>query len=71
LRVQSAIGAAATTIITTITVAAGVFDPGHLGELTWQVPFELADAVRCSRCRFLPGPVAGVCLGCDVLLICA
>ena len=26
-------------------VAAGVFAPGHLGELTWQVPFELADAV--------------------------
>jgi hypothetical protein len=29
----------------TITVAAGVFAPGHLGELTWQVPFELADSV--------------------------
>ena len=26
-------------------MAAGVFAPGHLGELTWQVPFELADAV--------------------------
>ncbi len=24
-------------------MAAGVFAPGHLGELTWQVPFELAD----------------------------
>ena len=36
---------AVTTITTTITVAAGVFAPGHLGELTWQVPFELADAV--------------------------
>ena len=22
-----------------------MFAPGHLGELTWQVPFELADAV--------------------------
>jgi hypothetical protein len=28
-----------------ITVAAGVFAPGHLGELTRVVPFELADAV--------------------------
>ena len=32
-------------LLRTITVAAGVFAPGHLGELTWQVPFELADAV--------------------------
>ena len=45
MRVQSAICAAITTITHTITVAAGVFAPGHLGELTWQVPFELADAV--------------------------
>ena len=45
MRAQSAICAAVTTITTTITVAAGVFAPGHLGELTWQVPFELADAV--------------------------
>jgi hypothetical protein len=45
LRAQSAICSAVTTITTTITVAAGVFAPGHLGELTWQVPFELADAV--------------------------
>jgi hypothetical protein len=45
LRVQSAISAAVTTITKTITVAAGVFAPGHLGELTWQIPFELADAV--------------------------
>jgi hypothetical protein len=33
------------TITRTITVAAGVFAPGHLGELTWQIPFELADSV--------------------------
>jgi hypothetical protein len=45
LRAQSAICSAATTITKTITVAAGVFAPGHLGGLTWQVPFELADAV--------------------------
>ena len=45
MRAQSAILPAVTTITATITVAAGVFAPGHLGELTWQVPFELADAV--------------------------
>jgi Insertion element 4 transposase N-terminal/Transposase DDE domain len=60
LRVQSAICSAVTTITRTITVAAGVFAPGHLGELTWQVPFELADAVleetraRERRLRDLP-----------------
>jgi len=48
------------TVIPTITVAAGVFAPGHLGELTWQVPFELADSVleetraREQRLRDLP-----------------
>jgi Insertion element 4 transposase N-terminal/Transposase DDE domain len=63
LRVQSAICAAVTTITTTITVAAGVFAPGHLGELTWQVPFELAGAVleetrtRERRLRELPSRV--------------
>ena len=63
MRVQSAILSAVTTITTTITVAAGVFAPGHLGELTWQVPFELADAVleetraRERRLRELPSRV--------------
>jgi hypothetical protein len=44
-------------------VAAGVFGPGHLGELTWQVPFELVDAVlaetgaRERRLRVLPSRV--------------
>jgi hypothetical protein len=48
------------TITRTITVAAGVFAPGHLGELTRVVPFELADAVleeaggRERRLRLLP-----------------
>src|SRR6266702_3509284 len=48
------------TITRTITVAAGVFAPGHLGELTWQVPFELVDGVleetraREQRLRDLP-----------------
>jgi hypothetical protein len=63
LRLQSSILSAVTTITTTITVAAGVFAPGHLGELTWQVPFELADAVleetRATerRLRVLPSRV--------------
>ena len=44
-------------------VAAGVFAPGHLGELTVQVPFELADAVldetraQQRRLRVLPSRV--------------
>lgn len=51
------------TISWTITVAAGVFAPGHLGELTRVVPFELADAVleetrtRERRLRMLPSRV--------------
>jgi hypothetical protein len=48
------------TLTRTVTVAAGVFAPGHLGELTWQVPFELADCVLADalaagrRLRVLP-----------------
>jgi hypothetical protein len=48
------------TVTRTITVAAGVFAPGHLGELTWQVPFELAGCVLADalavqrRLRDLP-----------------
>jgi hypothetical protein len=38
-------GSVVVTITKTITVAAGVFAPGHLGELTRHVPFELVDAV--------------------------
>ena len=51
------------TITRTVVVAAGVFAPGHLGELTWQVPFELVDAVleetraRERRLRVLPSRV--------------
>ncbi|HEY4465686.1 MAG TPA: IS4 family transposase [Streptosporangiaceae bacterium] len=51
------------TITRTITVAAGVFAPGHLGELTQVVPFELADAVLAGagvvqrRLRVLPSRV--------------
>lgn len=51
------------TLTRTITVAAGVFAPGHVGELTGQVPFELTDAVlqetrTCERrLRDLPSRV--------------
>jgi hypothetical protein len=62
LRVQSVISAV-TTITTTIRVAAGVFAPGHVGELTRVVPFELVEAVleetgaRERRLRLLPSRV--------------
>jgi len=63
MRTQSAMRAAAAltrTVTWTVTVAAGVFGPGHLGELTRIVPFELADAVLAEtgvvqrRLRLLP-----------------
>ena len=63
MRSQSVIGAAVTTITTAITVAAGVFAPGHLGELTRIVPFELVEAVleetgaQGKRLRLLPSRV--------------
>ena len=63
MRVQSAIGTAVVTITKTITVAAGVFAPGHLGELTQVVPFELVDGVLADtravqrRLRLLPSRV--------------
>jgi hypothetical protein len=50
-------------ITRTITVAAGRFAPGHLGELTQQVPFELVDAALAAtgrtqaRLRDLPARV--------------
>ena len=46
-----------------MTVAAGVFAPGHLGELTRLVPFEMVDDVLAttrrteSRVRLLPARV--------------
>src|SRR5262249_24971939 len=51
------------TITRTMRVAAGVFAPGHLGELTPIVPFELIDAVLAetstvqARLRGLPSRV--------------
>ena len=59
MRTQSA-----TTMITrAVTVAAGVFAPGHLGELTQYLPFELVDDVLAQtrtvqrRLRDLPSRV--------------
>ena len=43
--VQSAIAAATVTFTRTVTVAAGAYAPGHLGELTPYLPFELVDDV--------------------------
>jgi hypothetical protein len=46
-----------------VTVAAGVFAPGHLGELTRLVPFEMVDEVLAAtgrvqaRVRLLPARV--------------
>ena len=54
---------ALTAITRTVTVAAGRFAPGHLGELTAIVPFELVDAVLSEtrtvqrRLRDLPSRV--------------
>jgi hypothetical protein len=52
------------SVTTVITVAAGAFAPGHLGELTRIIPFELADAVLGEvpgaterRVRLLPSRV--------------
>ena len=48
------------TVTRTLTVAAGVFAPGHLGELTRYLPFELVDDVLAQtrtvqqRLRELP-----------------
>lgn len=52
------------TVVRAITVAAGVFAPGHLGELTQVIPFELVDAVLAEsgrterRLRLVPSRVA-------------
>ncbi len=57
---QHALSRGLSTITRVITVAAGVFAPGHLGELTQVVPFELVDDVLAetrtggTRLRDLP-----------------
>ncbi|MCZ4612317.1 IS4 family transposase, partial [Streptomyces sp. Lzd4kr] len=51
------------TLTRTLTVARGIFAPGHLGELTKYLPFELVDAVLAEtrsvqrRLRILPSRV--------------
>jgi hypothetical protein len=45
LRAQSAIRSAVMPVASVITVAAGAFAAGHLGELTRIIAFELAGAV--------------------------
>ena len=63
MRCKSALAGAVVTITRTIRVAQGVFAPGHLGELTQRVPFELVDAVLAEtgavqqRLRDLPSRV--------------
>jgi hypothetical protein len=42
---------AISVVVRVIRCAAGVFAPGHLGELTQYLPFELADAVLEETCR--------------------
>ena len=63
-----------TTVTRTVTVAAGVFAPGHLGELTRYLPFELVDDVLAQtrtmqqRLRELPsrtGVYFVLALGCS------
>ncbi|MEW1907459.1 IS4 family transposase [Kitasatospora sp. NPDC085895] len=63
MRVHFALSSGLTTITRSVTVAAGRFAPGHLGELTAVVPFELVDAVLAEtrtvqrRLRDLPSRV--------------
>lgn len=51
------------TVTRTVTVAAGVFAPGHLGELTQFVPFELVDDVL-ERPGFRGDSVSPACRSC-------
>jgi hypothetical protein len=50
-------------ITRTVRLAAGVFAPGHLGELTQFIPFEMVDEVLAAtrrtqqRIRLLPARV--------------
>lgn len=52
-----------TVMARTVTVAGGRFAPGHLGELTQQIPFEMVDAVLAeakatqARVRLIPARV--------------
>jgi phosphate transport system ATP-binding protein len=63
LRTQSA----TTTITHAVTVAGGVFAPGHLGELTQYLPFELVDDVQrptpFPTMSIMDNAIAGLKLG--------
>lgn len=65
---HSALSPATQTITTTRHVASGVFAPGHLGELTQIVPFEMVDEALAAtssiqrRTRLLPARVVGYLL---------
>ncbi len=59
----STVSPSVVTVTTTTRVASGVFAPGHLGELTQIVPFEMVDQALAatgtaqSRIRCLPARV--------------
>ena len=56
------------TISHAVTVAGGVFAPGHLGELTQYLPFELVGDVleqtRTVQRRLRPLPSRAGCISC-------
>lgn len=60
---RSVLACAISTVTRTVRVGTGVFAPGHLGELTQQVPFEMVDEVLVAtgavqrRVRLLPSRV--------------
>ncbi|MER6515225.1 IS4 family transposase [Nonomuraea sp. NPDC001636] len=60
---RSALASAISTVTSTTRTAAGVFAPGHLGELTQIIPFEMVDEVLADtgaverRLRELPSRV--------------
>ena len=41
---------ATVTVTRSVTAAAGVYAPGHIGELTQYLPFELVDDVLSEPC---------------------
>ena len=64
---RSVLASAIDTFTVTVRAGAGVFAPGHLGELTRFIPFELVDAVLEEtraverRLRLLPSRVGVYC----------
>ncbi|MGM7668771.1 hypothetical protein [Microbacterium sp. A93] len=60
MRSPSAITTTLTTIVRPITVVAGVFAPGHLGELTRIIDFETAEAALGEGAARAPPPAGPV-----------